>query len=142
MVYVNRRHSSVTSIIVAKGNNETRNGMQEWNEKFFLEHSAHARAWRMQLHVPTQQLEHKVSSSLGYGEISSSKGEEMNPAVIDLTLQSASSVMQLRGERQYFYPVRVCAAGLCVRSRLFVYIIYVYLYICIYIYYIRYILCF
>ena len=38
-----------------------------------------------------QQLEHKVSSSLVYGEMALSKGEETNPAVIDLTLQSASS---------------------------------------------------
>ena len=36
-------------------------------------------------------IEHKVLTSLGYGEMVSSKGEEMNPAVIDLSLQSASS---------------------------------------------------
>ena len=48
-----------------------------------------------------QQLDHNVSSSVGYGEMASSKREETNPAVIDLTLQSTSS-HQLRGEHQYF----------------------------------------
>ena len=36
------------------GNDETLNGTQEWNKEWtdFLEHSAHAHAWCMQLHMP------------------------------------------------------------------------------------------
>ena len=74
----------------AMGNDETRNGTQERNMEFFLEHSAHLAHATSRTN---QQLEHKVLSwsSLGYGEMASSKIEETNPAVIDLTLQSASS---------------------------------------------------
>ena len=70
---------------LCQGNDETRNGTQErnkeWNEEFFFRaQRAHGRACAC-----------NFTHSLGYGEMASSKGEETNPAVIDLTLQSASS---------------------------------------------------